>query len=332
MPKVPNKPAASPDSSDIELSVTVTLTVTGESDIYYRLHDDTAGTEVRYTTPITLDSKDSKYENIYLYAFSRVVVDGVNYGSEIAEYVYTPSGETSPPTRQCPMTYDPALDDDLTHNTSIVFNIQDKDNNGYFEDRISCSYESDSGLITSEKPIIDNQYHGIVKYYTLGKLSIYQPYVNGERHGTYISYWTETGNILSEKPYVNDKLHGISKRWSNTGILLSEQSYVNGILHGLSKAYSSSSGELLREMPFVDGKQHGTVINYGPGQIIIMERPYVNGKRHGTEKHYDYQGQLTAEYPYVDGVRHGKQLDYDDGKITRCTLYENGTAIGDCMT
>ena len=53
-----------------------------------------------------------------------------------------------------------------------------------------------------------------------------------------------------------------------------------------------------------------------------LEMPYVNGKRHGTEIWYDNDGRIWAETPYVDGRLQGVAIEYyEDGAKSSETPY-----------
>ncbi|GFO71521.1 hypothetical protein BJAS_P1113 [Bathymodiolus japonicus methanotrophic gill symbiont] len=211
MPKVPNKPTASPESSTFEFSAILTLSVEGEGDLYYRLDEYYSSPEFRYTGPTTLKIEDSEYANIYVYAFARVVVDGINYDSEDAEYIYYPSDITPPPlpATTCPVTYDPALDNDSTDH-SIKLNLRDKDGDVMFEDYIYCGYDNDGHLFI-DAPYIDKQLNGLEKYYyDSSQLREETPYIDGIMHGTQKRYY-ESDRLRGETPYVGGDKHGIEK-------------------------------------------------------------------------------------------------------------------------
>ena len=47
-----------------------------------------------------------------------------------------------------------------------------------------------------------------------------------------------------------------------------------------------------------------------------MEVPYVNGKQHGTKIWYNEDGSKKRELPYVDGQEHGTAIRYNqDGTV-----------------
>ena len=60
------------------------------------------------------------------------------------------------------------------------------------------------------------------------------------------------------------------------------------------------------------------------------EIPYVDGKKHGTAIRYWINGSKKSETPYVDGERHGTEIWYNkDGSKYREIVYENGTKISE---
>ena len=76
-----------------------------------------------------------------------------------------------------------------------------------------------------------------------------------------------------------------------------------------------SSGALMKETPYVDGKEHGISKQYYESGALWCEIPYVNGKTHGIEKWYCGSGALHSETPYVNGQRHGIQKEYNRDTI-----------------
>jgi antitoxin component YwqK of YwqJK toxin-antitoxin module len=55
----------------------------------------------------------------------------------------------------------------------------------------------------------------------------------------------------------------------------------------IRKAYYYESGDLMCEIPYVNGERHGIAKEYYESGALEWEIPYVNEKEHGVEKHYD---------------------------------------------
>ena len=86
-----------------------------------------------------------------------------------------------------------------------------------------------------------------------------------------------------------------------------------------------ASGALSREVPYVNGKEHGIVKWYHESGALMAEAPYVNGKVHGIVRGYYESGALRREVPYVNGETHGISREYDKDNSNVCclTLYDN---------
>ena len=97
LPKVPQSPTVSLTYGVIgNDGLTLTLSQEEGTDIYYRLNDNTPGTEIKYTEPITLSLNDLKYTELFFYPFARASVSGVNYDSDISNitgYTYDACNE-----------------------------------------------------------------------------------------------------------------------------------------------------------------------------------------------------------------------------------------------
>ena len=57
------------------------------------------------------------------------------------------------------------------------------------------------------------------------------------------------------------------------------------------------------EVPYVDGKKHGTEIDRGSSYGTVVTTPWVNGKIHGTRVERDGDGNVVERVEYVNGVK-----------------------------
>ena len=57
------------------------------------------------------------------------------------------------------------------------------------------------------------------------------------------------------------------------------------------------------EVPYVDGKKHGTEIDRGSSYGTVVTTPWVNSKRHGTRVERDGDGNVVQRVEYVNGVK-----------------------------
>ena len=76
------------------------------------------------------------------------------------------------------------------------------------------------------------------------------------------------------------------------------------------------------EMPYVNGKRHGTKIWYEDDGRIWSETPYVEGIRQGVAIKYYKDGTRKSEEPWANGIRVGSGIEYrEDGSIEKEVEY-----------
>ena len=85
------------------------------------------------------------------------------------------------------------------------------------------------------------------------------------------------------------------------------------------------SGSVWREIPCVNGKEHGIVKYYYEAGGLSEETPYVNGKKHGTARWYYKSRALGHETPYVNGRKHGIRKEYhESGALAAVRMHNHG--------
>jgi antitoxin component YwqK of YwqJK toxin-antitoxin module len=76
------------------------------------------------------------------------------------------------------------------------------------------------------------------------------------------------------------------------------------------------------------GKKHGIEKRYYLSGEIEREIPYINNKKHGIQKWYYQSGRIEWETLYNHGELHGIHKEYyKSGEIKKILLYENGKLI-----
>ena len=84
-----------------------------------------------------------------------------------------------------------------------------------------------------------------------------------------------------------------------------------------------------KEIPYVNGKKHGTAVYYRDDGSKEREYSYENGKRHGTAVWYWEDGSKEREYSYEKGKKHGTVIRYyPNGTREGVTSYVNGKKHG----
>ncbi|MET1258136.1 hypothetical protein ABV409_02285 [Flagellimonas sp. DF-77] len=182
-----------------------------------------------------------------------------------------------------------------------------------------------------------------------GKPSVTFNYVNGIRHGAYVSF-DFYGTKISEGEYLNGELHGPLKLYHDNGQLKTEANFLNGELDGPFKSYHEN-GSRQEVYQYANGQLVGEVFDYHENGVLLAKNVYVDGKRHGRREDYDPNGklQLTRYYDYGRLIGYGylgtdgEEIPmvpltnesgrvttyYDNGKVSREMEYQNGYLIND---
>jgi antitoxin component YwqK of YwqJK toxin-antitoxin module/Tfp pilus assembly protein PilF len=179
------------------------------------------------------------------------------------------------------------------------------------------------------------------------KTNIKVDYVNGVKHGKYISY-DFYGNKYLEGQYANDVKVGKWTWFYENGEVESIRNYLNGNLNGESNDYHED-GSLEAKMFYDYGKATGTWVSYHKNGKKSRVTEYVNdlthGKRmfydtseklqlirfynHGTLIGYSYLNKNSEELPMIPLKNEtGKMTSFfDNGKVARELEYKNGDLI-----
>ncbi len=152
-----------------------------------------------------------------------------------------PEKITGKTVNSCPMTL---VNDgsDFSSGSIHEIKIKDKNNDGYYEDYISCSYHKNNQLAV-EFIYIDFLENGIRKnYYETGKLKKETPYIDGNKSGLEIGYY-ESGNTKYKIAYE----------------IVGQYSIQQGIEYWY---YDNESNQVQREAVNVAGYWEGEVYTY----------------------------------------------------------------------
>jgi antitoxin component YwqK of YwqJK toxin-antitoxin module len=127
----------------------------------------------------------------------------------------------------------------------------------------------------------------------------------GEAHGTKLTF---------------GKPHRVSKKTE----------YKNGKKHGVEQFVRR--GRLLAEIPWVEGKIHGTKKKFYPAKepIVRMTAEYKNDKQHGEVKNFTRDGKLISREHMKNGDRNGKRIIYyeETGNPKRIIEYKDSVPVG----
>ena len=113
-----------------------------------------------------------------------------------------------------------------------------------------------------------------------------------------------------------------------TGVLRNDKPKIKGIYkNGLIKEYYTyyDNGEVLAYIPFLDGKQHGTMQIYYPNGKTHFSTDYEFGMAHGALREFFENGDIKYEVAYVYGKQQGMgKLYYENGNINKVVFYSLG--------
>ncbi len=210
------------------------------------------------------------------------------------------------PIGGCPMIYDPNLDSD-NHSGYLVININDKDNDGQYEDKFECSYWP-SGQLMWDREVIDNKYNGyVIGYYETGETQKTTPYTNGKIEGIQTRYYL-SGKIKETTPYTDNVENGTQNGFYESGNLEFLLPFTNGEFNGNYIYYYESSGTIQAMSYWINGVQNGAYNTFWENELPQYEGFYVDDKQHGEQKFY-----------------------LETGILSSCEIWDNGVQVGSCM-
>ena len=97
--------------------------------------------------------------------------------------------------------------------------------------------------------------------------------------------------------------------------------------NGLFKMYGYN-GELTSTVYMKNGVKNGIETWYDGHHRKIREVPYINGKKHGTMKELYPNGDIMATIPYQNSFRNGLAQTYNpDGSVNKTAMYRNGRIV-----
>ena len=187
----------------------------------------------------------------------------------------------------------------------------------------------------------------ITRYHTNKTVASKTEFVNGLKHGKYISY-NFYGNIKTEGQYNNGNLNGKWTWYYDNGKIESTREYLDGNLNGEGKDYFED-GTLSRTLNYEYGNLAGTWVSYHKNGNKYRTTEYVNNKMHGKRIFYDHSEKLQLirfynhgtiiGYSYLD--KQSKELPmipiinetakitsyFDNGKVARELEYKNGDLV-----
>ena len=186
-----------------------------------------------------------------------------------------------------------------------------------------CIQYWENGLVLRSEHFEDGRLEGMcIEYYESGAFKNSCVYRNGR-----IVEGTLNGTVEIDKRYSD----GIGRDCTVT-------QYKDGLRHGTEYCFYEDQGfpkeeyymHLKRIVPYVNNLVNGTVINYSPGGNVLSEIPCVNGKKHGEEKWYFIDGSIKRSSTWESGIQHGRETEnYVNGKPNRTAEWKLGKKDGE---
>jgi len=128
---------------------------------------------------------------------------------------------------------------------------------------------------------------------------------------------------------------GLTKRirLGTTGNIAYEETRLNGKLHGTRIQYYDN-GKIDSVVEFANGKRHGKWVEFYKDGTLILELTWKNGKRHGLHRGWYLNGRIKYETHYEKGhLLNGKYYkangqvgsEIENGNGCACQYHSNGT-------
>jgi len=114
--------------------------------------------------------------------------------------------------------------------------------------------------------------------------------------------------LKTEVYYINYKLNGVWREWYDNiqHTLELESHYVNGVLHGAwTQWYNNEQHTIESECQYDNEKPVGLWRMWydDEGHTLKSEENFVDGKRHGSRIEYDPNGNITFDEQYLHGIK-----------------------------
>lgn len=125
--------------------------------------------------------------------------------------------------------------------------------------------------------------------------------LNGQKHGTWITYHPKNGLVETVIGYKNGVPHGAYLKASDRGYVLEKGFYNNGQIDGEFRKYIRS--KVKEESTFVNGQLDGVRKVYYDDGKIMSEENYDMGKKDGKFTYYNQEGEVKFEQNYAGGEK-----------------------------
>jgi uncharacterized protein len=196
-----------------------------------------------------------------------------------------------------------------------------------------------NGNVSSEGNLLTGKPDGYWKnYYENGKLKSEGNRKNFQLDGLW-KFYNEKGKISVEFVYKEGRKNGIKIVYDvDSNLIISEENFKNDLRDGISYYYKE--GVKFKQVPFVNGKEEGTGMEYDKNGLILTittyKKGFVNreekinrtdkfGKKQGIWKEFYTDGSIHKEMKYRDDLLDGYYKEFaKDGNLILAQKYIEG--------
>lgn len=171
----------------------------------------------------------------------------------------------------------------------------------------------DEEIMTLKKGLMDGKYRRLRD----GIVREEGSYTDGRRNGLFVEYYQDGTTHRKDTPMKYGKIDGTVITYFSNGKKESEKTYRNSLEHGVERRYDLSSGEILIEGQWIDGKKEGRwkeVFDAGGGITGVKLQRYRNGRLDGPYSVVMSKGgkpYITIRGQFSEGKKIGKWSQYD---------------------
>lgn len=141
----------------------------------------------------------------------------------------------------------------------------------------------------------------------------------GAMHGPHFSYYSQytydaspmsalhRGPLKKSGYHFNNMKHGPECTWYRNSSIKEKTVYKYGYMHGLHEQWYEATGHLQssqikEELTYIDGKEHGHLLEWNENGTLKHTCYFVKGVRHGRCREYSGSGCLISEYQFIKGM------------------------------
>jgi antitoxin component YwqK of YwqJK toxin-antitoxin module len=157
---------------------------------------------------------------------------------------------------------------------------------------------------------------------------------------TFTTMYHDNETILAQGKFVNQLKDSTWYMYSKSGRLNMIENYKQGQLNGERFVFyplgnsTSKKDQITQKQIYVDGKLHGTQLDYFENGKTWKEIKYENGVKHGEAITYNPYGKIELKDYYYKGMKNGWCLAYDSlgTNITGKVYYKLGERLDSIAT